>query len=136
MPDLSEQLSAILNNPEAQQNIMAMLSSLQQGDSVPQSSPQQNPGGGMPFDLSSLFQQAPPPQNPEPAMPGFDINMLMKLQNIFSKMSCDDNNINLLRALRPHLREPKKVDDAINILRLMSVLPALSESGIFGGGFR
>ena len=131
MPDLSEQLSAILQNPEAQQNIMAMLSSLQQSEP----SPPQNQSGAPPFDLSALFQQAPP-QNPEPAPPGFDINMLMKLQGVFSKMSCDDENINLLRALRPHLREPKKIDEAINILRLMSVLPALSESGIFGGGFR
>lgn len=135
MPDLSEQLSAILQNPEAQQNIRAMLSSLQQSDNSPQ--PPQNQSGGLPFDLSALFQQAQlPPKNPEPAVPGFDINMLMKLQGIFSKMSCDDDNISLLRALRPHLREPKKIDDAINILRLMSVLPALSESGIFGGGFR
>ncbi|MBQ7875638.1 MAG: hypothetical protein IJ306_10890 [Oscillospiraceae bacterium] len=133
MPDLSEQLSAILQNPEAQQNIMAMLSSLQGGGTPPQP---QNQNSNPPFDFSALFQQAQPPQTPEPAMPGFDINMLMKLQSIFSKMSCDDENINLLRALRPHLREPKKVDDAINILRLMSVLPALSESGIFGGGFR
>lgn len=87
------------------------------------------------MDLSSLFSQSPP-QDPEPSAPGIDINMLMKLQSIFSKMSCDNENINLLRALRPHLHEPRKIDEAINILRLMSVLPALSESGIFGGGFR
>ena len=49
-------------------------------------------------------------------------------------MSCDDRNINLLTALRPLLKNPEKVDGAINILRIMSVLPALEESGIFGGG--
>jgi len=130
MPDLSEQLSAILQNPEAQRNIQNLLSSLQGGENPPQ-----NPGNGG-FDLSSLLQQQTPPPKQENPFSGMDIGMLMKMQNIFSKMSCDDQNVNLLRALRPHLREPQKIDNAINILRLMSVLPALEESGIFGGGLR
>ena len=126
MPDLSEQLSSILQNPEAQRNIQNLLSSLQQNSS-------QNPENSPPFDLSSLFgQNAQKP--PEPQIPNIDMSMLMKLQGIFSKMSCDDRNINLLAALKPHLKNPEKVDGAINILRLMSVLPALEESGIFGGG--
>ena len=112
MPDLSEQLSAILQNPEAQRNIQNLLSSLQ-------SSPPEPP--------------VPEPQNPFPEL---DIGMLMKFREIFSKMSCDDENVNLLRALRPPLQRPEKVDEAINILRLMSVLPALGETGFFGGIFR
>ena len=130
MPDLSEQLSAILQNPEAQRNIQNLLSSLQGGENPPQ-----NSGNGG-FDLSSLLQQQTPPPKQEDPFSGIDVGMLMKLQGIFSKMSCDDQNVNLLRALRPHLREPQKIDNAINILRLISVLPALEESGIFGGGFR
>ena len=129
MPDLSEQLSAILQNPEAQRNIQNLLSSLGQNS---ESSKNRN-SGAPPFDFSALCGQNQP-KNPEPQMPDFDINMLMKLQGIFSKMSCDDSNVNLLRALRPHLKNPQKVDGAINILRLMSILPALEESGIFGGG--
>ncbi|MBR2041452.1 MAG: hypothetical protein IJ945_03675 [Oscillospiraceae bacterium] len=131
MADLSEQLSAILQNPEAQQNIRNLLSSIQQGEN---SASSQKNEGNFPFDVSSLFPQSPPPK-PEPPMPNIDINMLMKLQGIFSRMSCSDRNIDLLLALKPHLREPQKVDSAINILRLLSVLPALGESGIFGGGF-
>ncbi|MBE6893673.1 MAG: hypothetical protein E7482_06655 [Ruminococcaceae bacterium] len=127
MPDLSEQLSAILQNPEAQKNIQNLLSSL--GQNQPQNSENSAP----PFDLSSLFGQNQQ-KAPEPQIPDFDIKMLMKLQGIFSKMSCDDRNINLLTALRPLLKNPEKVDGAINILRIMSVLPALEESGIFGGG--
>ena len=125
MPDLSEQLSAILQNPDAQRNIQNLLSSLQQNQSPPQNQS---------FDFSSFFQQPSPPPPTENPFDGIDIGMLMKLQGIFSKMSCDDHNIGLLRALKPHLREPKKVDDAIHILQLMSILPALGESGIFGGG--
>lgn len=129
MPDLSEQLSAILQNPDAQQNIMNLLSS------IGQNSPPENQNSSPQFDISSLFHQIPP-KTAEPNIPNIDINMLMKLQEIFSKMSCDDRNINLLLALRPHLKDPHKIDGAINILRLMSVLPALEESGIFGGGIR
>lgn len=128
MPDLSEQLSAILQNPEAQRNIQNMLASLQQN-----SEPSKNQNLSAPsFDFSSLFNQSQP--SAEPNLPNIDINMLMKLQGIFSKMNCEDSNVNLLRALRPHLKNPQKVDGAINILRLMSVLPALEECGIFGGG--
>ena len=132
MPDLSEQLSAILQNPEAQRNIQNLLSSLQSSDG----SPQQKQNSGNAFDFSSIIGQQNSPPEQENPFPGMDIGMLIKLQGIFSKMSCEDQNINLLRALRPHLRKPQKIDNAINILRLMSVLPALEESGIFGGGFR
>lgn len=118
MPDLSEQLSAILQNPEAQRNIQNLLSSLGASPSPPPP------------------PQPRPPSETEKPFPDFDMGTLMKLQGIFSKMSCDDENVNLLRALRPHLKKPEKVDEAINILRLMSVLPALGESGFFGGNFR
>ncbi len=128
MPDLSDQLSAILQNPEAQQNIRNLLSSLGQ-----ENSPQNQNNG---FDLSSLFSNSPQESKPESHMPEVDINMLMKLQKIFSQMNCDDQNVNLLRALKPHLHEPQKIDNAIHLLQIMSVLPALGESGIFGGGFR
>jgi hypothetical protein len=128
MPDLSEQLSAILQNPEAQRNIQNMLASLQQN-----SEPSKNQNLSAPsFDFSSLFNQSQP--SAEPNLSSVDMSMLMKLQGIFSKMNCEDSNVNLLRALRPHLKNPQKVDGAINILRLMSVLPALEECGIFGGG--
>lgn len=110
MPDLSEQLSAILQNPEAQRNIQNL--------------------------LSSLGSSEPPPPEPKEPFPDFDVNLLMKLQGIFSKMSCNDENVNLLRALRPHLQRPEKADEAINILRLLNILPALGESGFFGGNFR
>lgn len=130
MPDLSEQLSAILQNPEAQKNIQSMLASLQQNSG---SSLENQNSASPPFDLSSLFNQNQPQQAPPL---NIDINMLMKLQEIFSQMSCDDRNVSLLMALRPHLKNPQKVDGAINILRMMSILPALEKSGLFGGGIR
>ena len=126
MPDLSDQLSAILQNPEAQQNIRNIISSLQKGNPPPG----QNPPP--PFDISALFG-GNGGANQNENQPGPDMNTLLKLQQIFSKMSCDDKNVCLLKALKPYLHEPKKADDAIRILQLMSALPALKECGIFGG---
>ena len=119
MADLAEQLSALLQSPEAQKNIGALLSNFQQ-----ESSPSPPP----PFDLSSLFSPKPP------ASGGPDLSSLLKLQQIFSRMSCDDNSVTLLRALRPYLREPQKADKAIHLLQLLKVLPALQECGLLGGG--
>lgn len=117
--DFSEQLSALLRSPEAQKNIGALLSGFQQGNTAPPSPPP---------DFSSLFS----PPAPSPNAP--DLSSLLKIQQIFSRMSHDDKNVNLLRALRPYLHEPEKADQAIRLLQLLSVLPALQECGIFGGG--
>ena len=124
MPDIAEQLSSILQNPDAQKNIMSLLGSLSQSSAPTQNEPP-------PFDLSSLFQQNAPAPSPEPAI---DMATLMKIQQIFSKMTCDDCNVALLRSLKPFLHDPRKADEAIRILQLLSVLPALKECGIFGGG--
>ena len=152
MPDLSEQLSSILQNPQAQESIrqlMGMLGQPAQNAQAPPSAPAAPPQNQPPLDLSALLgglnqppppppPQAPPrtepPPPPPPEQPAFDINTLLKIQQIFLKMNCDDKNICLIRALRPYLKDPKKADDAINILRLLSVLPALRDCGIFGRG--
>ena len=97
---------------------------------TPPAPPQNQP----PLDLSALLGKLSQPPSPSPEQPAFDINTLLKIQQIFSKMNCDDKNICLIRALRPYLKDPKKADDAINILRLLSVLPALRDCGIFGRG--
>lgn len=122
MPDLGEQLSAILQNPEAQKNIGALLSSLGQSPPPETAAP--------PFDLSMLFQNASPKN--EHAEP--DLSAVLKIQQLLSRTSCDDNSVNLLRALRPYLHEPQKADDAIRVLKLLNILPALKECGIFGSG--
>ena len=141
MPDLSEQLSSILQNPQAQDSIRQLMGMLGQpaqnaqsppcaAANTPPSPPQNQP----PLDLSALLGKLSQPPSPSPEQPAFDINTLLKIQQIFSKMNCDDKNICLIRALRPYLKDPKKADDAINILRLLSVLPALRDCGIFGRG--
>lgn len=141
MPDLSEQLSSILQNPQAQDSIRQLMGMLGQPAQNAQSPPcaaantsPAPPQNQPPLDLSALLGKLSQPPPPSPEQPAFDINTLLKIQQIFSKMNCDDKNICLIRALRPYLKDPKKADDAINILRLLSVLPALRDCGIFGRG--
>lgn len=98
-----------------------------------------NNSGDMNASVASLLSslqggtqaQAPPISG----MPNIDVNMIMKLQQVFSKMNVNDKNSQLLYALKPHFSETrqKKVDQAISMMRLMSMLPALKESGIFSG---
>ena len=67
---------------------------------------------------------------PEPS----DAPVASDLLSAFGKLSADDERTALLRALRPLLSEQrqKKTDEAIKILRLMSLLPLLKDSGILG----
>lgn len=61
----------------------------------------------------------------------FDPQMLAKIMNIMSKLSKqkDDPRCDLLRALRPMLSPEKqrKTDEAINMLRIFSLLPLIDE---------
>lgn len=63
-----------------------------------------------------------------------DPEQLLKILDIVSKLGGEDKNVELLKALRPLLREEnrQKLDRAAGILRLMSIIPLLRESGILG----
>ena len=54
------------------------------------------------------------------------------LFSVMGKLSTDDERTALLKALKPLLSESrrKKADEAIKILRLVSLLPLLRESGL------
>lgn len=64
-----------------------------------------------------------------------DINMLMKVQKLMANMNKEDKNTQLIRALRPHIKAERshKIDQAIKIMQLISMLPLLKDIGLFGG---
>ncbi len=69
---------------------------------------------------------------------GIDIEAIMKLGEMMSAMnSANDKNTQLLLALKPHLRPEnrKKVDNALKLMKIISLLPLLRESGIIDGLF-
>lgn len=110
--------------------------------SAPPSPPAGQPGNGG-FDLSSLLSALgganggtqPQPSAGGAGMPNIDMNTILALQQIFAGMNREDKNSQLLLALKPHFGERRrsKVDQAIQMMRLFSILPALRESGIFAG---
>lgn len=64
---------------------------------------------------------------------GINIDMFMKIGEIMSKLSEQDKNTELLLALKPHLRDENqsKIDTAVKLFRLISLLPYLKDSGLF-----
>jgi hypothetical protein len=113
MEDLSAMLSGILSSPESMEQLKTMAGSLF--------------GGG---------QEKPAPVN-QPAQSGVpqvsagEIAGLMKMANLL-KNNQTDSRCGLLLSLRPYLSEhrQKRVDDAVKILRLVSILPAVKDLGI------
>ena len=67
---------------------------------------------------------------------GIDIGMIMKIQQALSAYNQDDKNTVLLKSLKPHLRpeRQKKVDEALKLMKLASLLPMFVQSGLFGSG--
>ena len=123
MEDLSTKLTQLLNDPEGMMQLQSMAQGLM-GE------------GGL--DLSALMPQ----QQEKPVMPDISglmggispdqMGMMMKLMSAFNSTKEDDRT-RLLMALRPHLTDKRqqRVDQAVKLLKLASVLPLISESGIF-----
>lgn len=109
MEDLSAMLSGIMNDPQQMAKLQAMAGSLFGGEASP---PPSEPAG---LDVS-------PNQ----------IAGLMKMANLL-KNNATDRRSGVLLALRPYLSEhrQKRVDDAVKLLRLVSILPAIQDAGIF-----
>lgn len=143
MDDISAMLNQFLSNEENVKQLSELASSMGLGGQNSQNNNSSEKNDNAQNNLSGLMQllgssasdnkKAEQPPSETPNMP--DINQIMKLQKIFSSFSKEDENILLLKALRPHLQEKnrKKVDDAIKIMQLISVLPMIKETGLFGG---
>ena len=64
---------------------------------------------------------------------GLDLSMLARLAPMLSSLQKEDENTALLKALRPYLHgdREKRLDDAIQILKMMRFLPLLQDKGPF-----
>lgn len=64
---------------------------------------------------------------------GLDPEMLIKMLSLFETLNQPSDNERFLLALKPLLREENrvKIDSAIRLMKLFSLLPILKESGIF-----
>ncbi len=64
---------------------------------------------------------------------GLDPEMLLKMLSLFEMFNQPNDNERFLLALKPLLREENrsKVDSALRLMKLFSLLPVLKESGLF-----
>ena len=129
MDDLTSKVQEILGSEEGmkQSQDMAKALGLTGGDDPPA------PPSG---DLSGLLAglgDSPPPSGGE----GFSINPadLMRIRQLMQQARAETPSTAFLRSLRPLLKEERrhKVDEAIRILHLMSLLPVLQQSGVLQG---
>lgn len=111
MDDLQQKISQMLADPESMEQIRNMATSLFSGGNDSEES-----------DRTPTYA----------AQDAFaDPKTLMKVANIL-KRNVDDDSAKLLFALKPHLGEErrKRVDKAVKILKLVSLIPLFKEQGI------
>ncbi len=130
MNDIVSQLSSFIESKEGMDTVKSLAESLMSGDS----------------DISSLLSSIvpdkpssilPPVKKEEkkdtslPVSPE-QLSSIMQIMRAFNSSS-DDSRTRLLLALKPHLSEKRRerVDKAIKIMKLLAIMPMITESGIF-----
>ena len=131
MDDLAEKISSLLSDPEGLESLKEMAQSLmgenksgndsshQKSDSTNSNYNSENKNSSKKSD-GSMFDD-------------IDMGQMMKLLSVFkSKGGERDDRSNLLLSLKPHLSDERKtrVDSAVKILKLVNLLPVISEMGI------
>lgn len=121
MDDLTGKINELLSDPESMEkikNLAGMFAASGDGSSPPDTAGKRDEknGGSGGLDDSQI-----------------DPEMLLKLKNAMDLMKKDDPRVDFLIALKPNLSSDrrKKVDEAIHILRLLSLMPMLRDQGIF-----
>jgi hypothetical protein len=92
---------------------------------------------GSTFDvggLAGLLRSGSSASDTQSASGGFDMGVLLKLQQAMANLATNRSNIELLLALKPRLSDvrAKKIDDAIRVMQIIHFLPLLKETGLFG----
>lgn len=131
-------LQDFINSKEGKEQLNSIMSMLgTESEKEQENNTAKKEEGGTP-DLSSVMSMLGSMlggKNQETETPNIDINAVIKLQQIFSMLQKNDRNTELLLCLKPHFSKERqqKVDRAISMMRLFSMLPAIKESGLFGG---
>ena len=119
MDDLTEKLTSLLQDPKGMEQIKNIAQSFLQQNTPAQpapapSAPASAGGGGL--DISPDMLQT-----------------VAKLSSAFKTQNTEDDNIRFLLALKPLLSEERRArtDTAMKLMKMMKLLPALTESVIF-----
>ena len=113
MEDLSAMLSQLLDDPQGMEKIKSLAGSLLEG---------QGP----------LAAASPPAAGDCGTISPGEIQTIMKLMSAM-KNDQDDDRTRLLLSLKPHLSQERqqRVDQAVKLLKLITLLPLIRESGLF-----
>ncbi len=117
MDDLNEKLARLLSSPDSLSKIQSAMAALGGEGGAPSPPP------------------TPPPASPPPTGGLPDLATLGKLAPLLAGMGQDDDDTRLLRALRPYLhgQREKRLDEAVQLLRLSKLLPLLQQQGLLTG---
>ena len=128
MEDLSAMLSQLLDDPQGMEKIKSLAGSLLDGQGALSTggSPSSGGSGG-----TATSESAQGFGEGLPISPG-EIQTIMKLMGAM-KNTGDDDRTRLLLSLKPHLSEERqqRVDQAVKLLKLITLLPLIRESGLF-----
>ena len=157
MDDLTNKLNAFLSSEDGMQKLQQLASALSSSGNQPGEGTRSDSGNSISAqngqenhapDLSGLISMlsssgigtAGANQNSSGdssnPLAGLDIGMIMKIQQALSAYNQDDKNTVLLKSLKPHLRPERqnRVDEALKLMKLVSLLPLFVQSGLFGTG--
>lgn len=117
--DINEQLTKILSSPESVERLKEAAGQLFGEDTPPAPEPKQNTGFSLPEGLLGNIG---------------NIGSVMKLISLMQNRK-DDDRIKLLYAIKPHLSSSraKRVDKAISLLKVASIVPILKQEGLLDG---
>ncbi len=117
MDDLSEKIASVLNDPASMDAIKEIAAGFM-GDSGSVQHETANNG----LDVSSMMGGLTPDQ----------LNGMMRVMSALNNNKGDDRTA-LLMALRPHLssKRQQRLDSAVKLLKLATIMPAVTESGLF-----
>jgi hypothetical protein len=125
MEQMTDRLNAILQDPDAMAKIQSLAASMFGGAS------------NEPAPVSTPMPAAPS----VPAIPASDgfspelLSMMTRLTPMLQNMRRETPDTRLLQALRPLLSPPrqKRLDDAMKLMQLMTLLPLLRNTGLLKG---
>ena len=120
MEDISQVIDEILGSEEGRKNLRSVASMF--GVELPEGLADSTSCGSSQTESSADFPFG-----------GIDIDTILKISQLMQKLGGDDDNTRLLKALNPHLKNDKKIDEDIKLLRIISLLPELKQLGLFGG---
>ncbi len=117
--DINSILSSL--SPEDMENIKNLASEFLGSNSAHQPAPEKSGVADSLPDLSKLSEMGMP-----------DLSQLSAIMPVLQMFNKPDNRLEFINALKPLLSEGrrKKADEAMNLLRLISVIPMLRERGM------